>query len=80
MTMFVVNTLTASEKRVLDMAKEMGTPFTPTEIGMKLGYQQARASSRVAPQLKSLTAYGLLDKEGTGKSTTYQINLFGVAR
>jgi len=71
--------LTKAEKRVLDKAREMGTPFTPTEIGMKLGYEQTRASSRVAPQLKSLTASGKLERSGTGKATTYEVTLFGVS-
>lgn len=71
--------LTKAETRVLNMARQMGTPFTPTELGMKLGYQQNRASSRVAPQLKSLTDSGHLDRSGHGKSTTYEVTLFGAA-
>lgn len=65
--------LTSSETRVLEMAREMGTPFTPTEIGMKLGYAQNRASSRVASQLRRLTELNMLAKTGTGKAVTYEI-------
>ena len=53
--------LTKFEKRVLDQAKTEGT-FTPTSLGMALGFDQRAASSRVAAALRMLTEAGILSK------------------
>lgn len=53
-------TMTKTDKRVLNKARTFGREFTPTELGMKMGHVQHRASSKMAPHLKRLTEMGLL--------------------
>lgn len=65
--------LTKTESRVLDMAKTLGA-FTPTQLGLKLGYPHVQASSRVAPALRALHGHGLLFREQTGHNrVTYRV-------
>lgn len=66
--------LTALETKVLDKALEMDQPFTPTEIGVALGYAQQQASSRVAPALKRLVETRCMKKNKTSHSrVTYEV-------
>jgi hypothetical protein len=46
--------LTKFETRVLKTAMTLEGSFTPTALGMAMGYEQTAASSRVAPALRTL--------------------------
>lgn len=52
----------ANERRVLRAMFEIGGSCAPTEIGMKLGYERTRASSRVATAIKALLSKGCLNR------------------
>ena len=66
--------LTKAEADLIAKAKELGRAFTPTEIGMALGYEQNRASSRVAPRLKRLTSIGNLRRTGEKRHVRYELS------
>jgi hypothetical protein len=66
-----------TEQRVLDEAEKIGQPFTPTQMGMALGYAQVSASSRVAPAIKVLTAEGKLIRTSDQRKVTYLFSRFG---
>ena len=46
--------------------------LSPTEIGVKLGYESAMASASVGPALKKLVEQGAVIREGAGKKVTYR--------
>lgn len=46
--------LKKSELAALRAAEPLGDDFTPTMLGMAMGYEHAKAASRVAPALRSL--------------------------
>lgn len=65
--------LTKVESKVLDAARQLGT-FTPTQLGLAMGYAHVQASSRVAPALRALHAHGLLSREQIGHNrVTYRV-------
>lgn len=51
-----------SERAALAKAVELGVDFTPTMLGMALGHEHAKASSRVAPALRTLREAGFLSR------------------
>jgi len=59
---------------VLDQAKKMDGPFSPTELGKAMGYEHREASTRVAKALKELTVEGVLNRtQHGGNRVTYAV-------
>lgn len=54
--------LKKSERAALAAAEPLGDDFTPTMLGMALGYEHAKAASRVAPALRSLRDRGHVER------------------
>jgi hypothetical protein len=62
------------DPKVVKAIQELGGEATPTEIGMRMGFSQVSASSRVATPLRRLTDQGALTKKShLDRSVTYQI-------
>jgi len=64
--------MTNTEQRILDAVGKMGA-VSPTRIGLALGYQENRASSRVAPTLKALVDAGKLVRSQQGRVVWYSL-------
>ena len=67
---------TEAQRRLLDTARDNfgDRPFTPTQIGVLLGYAEVFAASRVASTLRIFVADGVLLKNKTGHNkATYRI-------
>lgn len=67
--------LRKSEQKALDAAKALeGEHFTPTMLGIAMGYEHAQAASRVAPALRTLHGLGLVTKTVIRHNlVTYQV-------
>lgn len=79
--MTMTQALTKPERRLLTKAKEWGTEeFTPTEIGLALGYEHCRASSKVAPAVRRLTEMGALTRRQIAHNrVTYRLTDSGLS-
>lgn len=65
--------MTASETRALEAAMTLDGPFTPTQLGMKMGYKEAQASSRVATALRSLRCMGKVERIEKDRRVHYRV-------
>lgn len=66
-------TIRAQVERVLKGRKK---GLTPTEIGLKLGYDKLKASGTVSPVLKRLVAENLVIRSENGRRVEYRSNDF----
>jgi DNA-binding MarR family transcriptional regulator len=72
--------LKKSELAALRAAKQIGDGFTPTLLGLALGHERAKASSRVAPALRSLRERGFVSRhEVKHNLVTYSVTAAGRA-
>jgi len=59
--------LTKTQQRIVVIALDMEPePFSPTQMGMALGYQQVSASSRMVPHIRRLMEEDAISKKKLG--------------
>jgi hypothetical protein len=59
------------QERVVKVLKGQRRGFTPTEIGLKLGYERRSASAMVGPALRKMLAAELVTRHCIGNRTEY---------
>ncbi|MCK9355556.1 MAG: hypothetical protein M0R22_00175 [Dehalococcoidia bacterium] len=57
--------------RIVRVLRGRKRGLTPTELGLKLGFEKKQASALVGPALKKLVAEGLVDRHKIGRRVEY---------